>query len=947
MVEVLAFRIVQSIRRLAVQINHHIRRIRAGAGPNLGQGAEVHQAALQPGLVESSEAKLAWLASLVDSSNDAIISQNLEGIITSWNRGGQRIYGYGAEEVIGKPISILVPENHANEIANILARLAQGERVEDYETTTISKRGDLIEISLTASPVRDPSDAIIGSSTIAHDITARKRAREAEHKSETQYQLLFDANPLPMWVFDRKSLAFLAVNEAAVRHYGFSREEFADMTILDIRPDADISRLRKYLSRREHGLDSPEVWRHRKKDGSIVYVEITAHSLDFQGREAELVLAHDITDRKKTEERLRQSEERFSKAFRSSPFGITIATESDCRMVDANPAFLKMVGYNREEVIGRRLKELNLWTEAQQQDLICQQLANHDQAKLFELRFQSRSGEAKLVQFATERIRLHDESCVLTIIHDITEARRLEQQLRQAQKMEAMGRLAGGISHDFNNLLSVIIGYCDLSQEHLDSEHPVGKHVEQIKKAGERAAALTRQLLAFSRQQVLQPRTLNLNAVVNNISKMLQRLIGEDISLVFKPAEPLRSVRVDLGQAEQVLMNLAVNARDAMPEGGKIVIETANVELDESYSRIHEPVQPGSYVMLSVSDTGVGMDQATLARIFEPFFTTKEPSRGTGLGLSMVYGIVKQSGGHIWVYSEPFRGTAVKVYLPSVDQPAESLVPLKTKVSFPGGTETILLVEDDEALRKVTVSLLQNSGYRVLEADNPATAIAISHKYEGNIDLILSDVIMPGKSGPDLALDVKRHRPGVKLLYVSGYTGDIIAHQGVLDPGMTLLSKPFSKEALLTTVRAVLDQESMPRPAMDGPSQRMGAVPGSATKQPEPPSSQAVLDYARSTRQHSRFRLSVDVAIESPTQGLVPGNALDISEAGMSALLPIHLPVGQIVGLDFKLPIRRVRLVASVRHNHEFRYGFQFVAPDDATLHTIRESCRLLGEIGS
>jgi CheY-like chemotaxis protein len=513
--------------------------------------------------------------------------------------------------------------------------------------------------------------------------------------------------------------------------------------------------------------------------------------------------------------------------------------------------------------------------------------------------------------------------------------------------MEAMGRLAGGIAHDFNNLLSIIIGYCELSQEHLASDHPVGKHVEQIKKAGGRAASLTRQLLAFSRQQVLQPRTLNLNDVVNGVSKMLLRVIGEDISLVFKPAEPLSSVRVDLGQAEQVLLNLALNARDAMPEGGKIVVETANVELDDSYSKVHEVVKPGSYVMLSVSDTGVGMDQATLSRIFEPFFTTKEPGRGTGLGLSTVYGIVKQSGGYIWVYSELFRGTAVKIYLPSIDQPAESLVPSKTRVSFPAGTETILLVEDDEALRKVTSSLLQSSGYKVLEAENAATAIHISHRYEDTIALLLSDVIMPGKSGPDLALDVKRYRPDIKLLYVSGYTGDMIAHQGVLNPGTTLLSNPFSKEALLTTVRAVLDEgAALPAP-IDGPSQQMGSDPGPAMNEQERKSSQSNVDYARNTRQHSRFRLNVDVNIQSPTQGLVPANALEITESGMSAVLPIHLPVGEIVEVDFKLPVRRMRLVATVRQNHGFRYGFEFVEPDDANLHTIRESCRLLEQIDS
>jgi nitrogen-specific signal transduction histidine kinase/CheY-like chemotaxis protein len=414
-----------------------------------------------------------------------------------------------------------------------------------------------------------------------------------------------------------------------------------------------------------------------------------------------------------------------------------------------------------------------------------------------------------LVQFATERIHLRDEPCVLAIIHDITEASHLEQQLRQAQKMEAVGRLAGGIAHDFNNLLSVIIGYCEIAREHLVSEHPVGKHVEQIKKAGERAASLTRQLLAFSRQQVLQPRTLNLNDVINNVSKMLLRVIGEDISLVITPAERLSSVRVDLGQVEQVLMNLAVNARDAMPEGGKIVIETADVELNESYIQLHEPVIPGSYVMLSISDTGVGMDAATLSRIFEPFFTTKEPNQGTGLGLSTVYGIVKQSRGYIWVYSEVFRGTTFKIYLPSLDQPAESLVSPKAPVIFATGTETILVVEDDEALRKVIVSLLQGSGYMVLEAQNASTAIDIAQRHEGDIALLLSDVIMPGKSGPDLAVEVKRCRPSIKLLYVSGYAGDMIVHQGVLDDGMAFLSKPFSKEALLTKVRAVLDEESV------------------------------------------------------------------------------------------------------------------------------------------
>jgi PAS domain S-box-containing protein len=872
-----------------------------------------------------------------------MISCDLHGVITSWNKGAQQIYGYTVEEAIGKTIAILVPRSHAVEIPAVLTEVAHGKRVNRYETNGITKAGRLIEVSIAFAPVLDSTGAAIGACMIARDITGSKRAEKSAIESEAQYRLLFESSPTPMWVFDRNSLAFLAVNEAAIRQYGFSRHDFADMTLLDIRPDADIPRLLKHMAQTKPGLQNAEVWRHRRKDGSIIHVEVTAHSLNFQGRDAELVLAHDITDRKKAEERLRQSEERFSKAFRSSPFGITIATESEGRIVDANAAFLKMVGYTREEVIGRTARELNIWSEAHRSNLKHQQLVNQDPAKLFEALFQAGSGETKLVQFATERIQLHDVPCVLAIVHDVTEARRLEEQLRRAQKMEAMGRLAGGIAHDFNNLLSVIIGYCDLSQGHLRNEHPVAQHIEQIKKAGERAASLTRQLLAFSRQQVLHPRILNLNAVVESTNKMLLRLIGEDVSLVFKPEESLNSVRVDLGQIEQVLMNLAVNARDAMPEGGKIVIETANIHLDETYSQIHEVIKPGPYVMLSVSDTGVGMDQATLSRVFEPFFTTKEPSRGTGLGLSTVYGIVKQSNGYIWVYSEPFRGTAVKIYFPSVDQPAESLVPSRTNVSLPAGIETILLVEDDEALRKVTTSLLQMSGYKVLEANNAASATELSHRHEGEIALLLTDVIMPGKSGPDLALDVKRDRPDISILYASGYTGDIIAHQGVLDPGITLLSKPFSKETLLNTVRTVLDEKTALPPAVTEVSSPPETAPVVSDQQVE--SRHSVGGHTRKIRQQLRFKLNVDLNIQSPTKGLVPATSLDISESGVSAVLPIHLPVGEIVELSFDLPIQHMRLSAAVRQNHEFRYGFEFVKPDDATLRTIKESSRLLDKL--
>jgi nitrogen-specific signal transduction histidine kinase/CheY-like chemotaxis protein len=392
----------------------------------------------------------------------------------------------------------------------------------------------------------------------------------------------------------------------------------------------------------------------------------------------------------------------------------------------------------------------------------------------------------------------------LAITLDTTESKRLEQQFLQAQKMEAVGLLAGGIAHDFNNMLNVIVGYSDLVLDRVGTQQSLTGPVEQIKKAGLRAAVLTRQLLAFSRKQVLQPRVLDLNAVVNNVSKMLLRMIGEHISLSMIAGVSLGSVQADLGQIEQILMNLVINSRDAMPQGGKIVIETANTDLDENYAKAHHPVVPGVYVMLSVRDTGCGMDEKTIARIYEPFFTTKPLGEGTGLGLSTVYGIVKQSGGHIWVYSEPGKGTTFKIYLPRVDQSAESLLRPKTETPTFEGTETVLVVEDDESLRDLTVSLLRSHGYTVLEAKDGNAGTAVAEQHQGDIHLLLTDVIMPGMSGGELARKLEALRPNLHVLFMSGYTGDLIAHQGILEPETTLLEKPFTKVTLLTKVRDAL-----------------------------------------------------------------------------------------------------------------------------------------------
>jgi len=505
------------------------------------------------------------------------------------------------------------------------------------------------------------------------------------------------------------------------------------------------------------------------------------------------------------QEGLRRSEVNFRSLVTNAPYGICRCDASGV-LLSANPALVSMLGYaSSSELIDRSLP--TLYAESQQWFTAADYFRSSQRFTGLIAEWLRKDGSTIIARLSGRTI--HDEKNVTffeLFAEDITEHRTLEQQLRQAQKMEAVGRLAGGIAHDFNNLLMVISGYCEFLLERIGPDPGVRGPAQEIAKAAKRATSLTVQLLAFSRKQMLAPKLLDLNAVVTENLKLLTRLIGEDIDLVMIPGGELGLVKADPGQVEQVIMNLAVNARDAMPRGGNLVIETANVRLDESYTRTHAGVEPGEYVMIAVSDTGVGMDPETQSHIFEPFFTTKGP-KGTGLGLSTVYGIIKQSGGYVWVYSELNKGTTFKVYLPRVSGTGETIAPqLPVPLAeVAQGHETILLVEDESTVRELTQQYLQAQGYTVFEAADPNIALQISNAHSGPIHLLLTDVIMPVMNGRELAQRITASRSETRVLYMSGYTENAIGHNGTLEPGINLLQKPFTLPSLRARVRQALD----------------------------------------------------------------------------------------------------------------------------------------------
>jgi len=628
-----------------------------------------------------TQARMLWRAS--EQSPISVLITDANGTIEYVNAKFTAVTGYTAEEAIGKNPRFLKSGHQTPEIYRELWKKITSGQEWNGELCNRAKSGEVFWEAVSISPVKDAKGRITQFVGMKEDITARRAMAQTLRAEEERYRVIFERNPIPMWVCEPEALEIVAANQAAAAQYGYTLDELVGLNLTDLRPLSEMDALRAAVKAFESAHEGPGTQRHQRKDGTGLDVDVHVREIELAGRK--------------------------------------------------------------------------LW---------------------------------------------------LAVLLDVTQKKALEDQLRQSQKMEAIGRLAGGVAHDFNNLLTVISGYGEMLLSSNPRGTPNREGLEEIVAAGERAGALTRQLLAFSRKQVLAPEVLDLNQSVAGMDRMLRRLIGEDIDLVTVPSAELYRVTADPGQIEQVIMNLAVNARDAIPRNGKLTIETANVELDDARARDVQ-LAPGAYAMIAVTDNGIGMSAETQSHLFEPFFTTKGAGRGTGLGLATVHGIVRQSGGSVAVYSELGKGTTFKIYLPSCELPVSStrLPSSVSGIAVANRSISVLLVEDDDRLRVLTRTILESLGYEVRAAARAEEALEIAAKLGAPIDLLVTDVVMPEVGGPELARRLTTQMPGIKVLFVSGYSDEAIVRHGVIESGTAFLQKPFTRASLARKIREVLDGE--------------------------------------------------------------------------------------------------------------------------------------------
>jgi PAS domain S-box-containing protein len=743
----------------------------------------------------------------VESSNDAIITKTLEGVITGWNKAAENLFGYSADEAIGKSIDLIVPDGLRGEVRQILDQVRSGTAVRNYETVRISRDGRAIDISLSVSPVKSQTGQVVGVTKIARDVSEARKTQIALGRETEERHRIFETSQDLILVTDPKG-NFVQVSPSSASILGYQPEDMIGHSATKfIHPgDLDSTRDEMRSARRGRGMRN-FVTRYVHRDGRSV-------SLTWMGTWSEPVRRHFFIGRDMTEIQLAQEalqdSERMARRIIETALDAFVQMDDEGVVTDWNSQAEKVFGWSHAEAVGRTLAELIVpeMHRARHKEGIAHFLRTGEGPILgtrFEIEALRRDGKEIKVEVSITAFQRRGRHVFNGFIRDLTDKIAAETQIRQAQKMDAIGQLTGGVAHDFNNILTVITGTIEILAEGVVDRPDLAAVAKMIDEAAERGADLTKHLLAFARLQPLQPREIDVNALIITAGKLLRPTLGEHIEIETVFADDAWLAFVDPGQLTTAILNLVLNARDAMPQGGKLIIETRNSNLDEGYAAQNSEVKPGEYVMIAISDTGTGIPADLVDKVFEPFFTTKELGRGTGLGLSMVYGFVKQSGGHIKVYSELGHGTTIRLYLPrSVEASQNPAVEDKTEVAE-GGSELILVVEDDVLVRNYVVAQIRSLGYRTHSAANADEALRVIHS-DPAIDLLFTDVIMPGlMNGRQLAVEALKIRTGLKVLYTSGYTENAIVHHGRLDPGVLLLAKPYRKADLARLIRMALN----------------------------------------------------------------------------------------------------------------------------------------------